>query len=241
MGMFVKILLAIVLGILLVAFLFYAKLFAIFEFDYEWSYKLTVTVETPLGERTGSTVVHVDARAVGATSRHTIYGKNYNTEATVVKLPPRSGSSKPRYLFMLIHKETGSLAQRVFGRAMRAEGQKVGFRPVDGMRAINSLPYGTTLNLPRKRYPLLVTFRNINDPASVELVKPNNLRRSFGRGYKLKSITITMTDEPANRGVVADAIPCIKAGKACNWHNLGLPYSNPLSHLNQAFIMRRSK
>ncbi len=38
--------------------------------------------------------------------------------------------------------------------------------------------------LARENYPLLVTFDNINDPASVRRVDPGDLPASFGRGYR---------------------------------------------------------
>ena len=50
--------------------------------------------------------------------------------------------------------------------------------------------------------PMLVTFADINDPASVKKVNPNDLAASFGAGYSLKSITLEITDEKVTKGVV---------------------------------------
>jgi len=44
-------------------------------------------------------------------------------------------------------------------------------------------------------YPLMVTFKNLNDPATVEEVDPANLAASFGPGYRLKAIVLEKTDD----------------------------------------------
>ena len=50
-------------------------------------------------------------------------------------------------------------------------------------------------------YPMLVTFRDIVDPTSVEKVDPGDLAASFGEVVSLKSITVEVTDEPVTRGI----------------------------------------
>ncbi|MGL1922587.1 MAG: hypothetical protein OCD03_16340 [Hyphomicrobiales bacterium] len=49
-------------------------------------------------------------------------------------------------------------------------------------------------------YPTLVTFEDINDPASVKLVDPNDLAATFGKGYSLKEMTLEITDEEVTIG-----------------------------------------
>ena len=56
--------------------------------------------------------------------------------------------------------------------------------------------------VPRDVYPMMVTFEDIADPSSVKQVNPNNLEGTFGPGYKLKSITLEITDEPVTAGKV---------------------------------------
>lgn len=48
---------------------------------------------------------------------------------------------------------------------------------------------------------MLVTFRDIDDPASVEKVDPANLAATFGEGVSLKRITVELTDGPVTRGI----------------------------------------
>jgi hypothetical protein len=59
-----------------------------------------------------------------------------------------------------------------------------------------------TRELAPKQYPLLVTFGDISDPASVKRVDPDNLELAFGPGYALQSITLSITDEPVTTGKV---------------------------------------
>ena len=56
--------------------------------------------------------------------------------------------------------------------------------------------------VPRDLYPLLVTFTDIDDPASVLKVDPDNLAASFGPGVALKRITLEITDENVTKGKV---------------------------------------
>jgi hypothetical protein len=49
--------------------------------------------------------------------------------------------------------------------------------------------------------PMLVRFRNIVDPMTVEVVDPDNLQASFGPGVILKTATIEITDDPVSTGI----------------------------------------
>ena len=44
-------------------------------------------------------------------------------------------------------------------------------------------------------YPMLVTFRDLADPASVEAVNPADFASVFGPGYALRRITVQVTEE----------------------------------------------
>jgi hypothetical protein len=48
---------------------------------------------------------------------------------------------------------------------------------------------------------MLVTFKDIADPTSVVLVDPDDLAASFGAGYRLKAITVQVTDKPVTVGI----------------------------------------
>jgi hypothetical protein len=59
---------------------------------------------------------------------------------------------------------------------------------------------------PRSAYPMLVTFKDIADPASVKRVDPGDMSTSFGKGYRIKAITVQVTDEQVTTGV-QDRLP----------------------------------
>ena len=50
-------------------------------------------------------------------------------------------------------------------------------------------------------WPMLVTFRDVRDPTSVERVDPAALDKSFGPGVRLRRITVAVTDDPVTTGI----------------------------------------
>jgi hypothetical protein len=58
-------------------------------------------------------------------------------------------------------------------------------------------------DVPRDKYPLLVTFTDIADPKTVTKVDPDNLAATFGPGVALKRITLEITDEKVTEGRTA--------------------------------------
>jgi hypothetical protein len=65
------------------------------------------------------------------------------------------------------------------------------------------LPVGTRADLPLDKLPMLVRFRDISDPKSVERVGPNDLATSFGPGVKHVRAMIEITDAPVTTGIEA--------------------------------------
>jgi hypothetical protein len=112
---------------------------------------------------------------------------SYRGEATVVDL----GDGK--YLFALIGDETKFLAFRTFKAKERNLGVNL-FAEMQGLRAVGPVP--------RKYFPRLVAFMDIENPKSVVKIDPGNLSVAFGAGYDLKSITLETTDEPVTKGLV---------------------------------------
>ena len=49
---------------------------------------------------------------------------------------------------------------------------------------------------PPSAWPMMVRFRNLADPKSVEKINPDDLSASFGAGVKLRRITVERTDDP---------------------------------------------
>jgi hypothetical protein len=54
---------------------------------------------------------------------------------------------------------------------------------------------------PPGAWPMLVRFRDIRDPKSVEPVDPEHLDRSFGPGVTLRRFTVELTDDSVTTGI----------------------------------------
>lgn len=161
--------------------------FGWYQYNYisaEWRFKITVSVETPEGLRTGSSVYEMSNSDV----RHRIFGlteggnsAEIKGEAVVVDLDKRG------ILFALIPDQM--MFYNVFpppnGGATRYEG-------IDYYKHLKNRK--VTLN--PSEYPAMVMFKDIKDPKTVEAVRADALAATFGEGVKLKDITIEMTDEP---------------------------------------------
>lgn len=177
----------IVLGIVIVAIAFLGALY-FSGIRYAVHQKITLSINTPDGPKSASSVQRayldktlpnwmVPIEASGA--QVTLSG-----EAVVLEIAPG------RYVFVLL--KSTPLAWQVFYPKVTPLVLK------DKMAAAT----GQTRELTRHQYPLLVTFGDINDPASVSHVDPQNLAASFGPGYSLDAITMAITDEPVTEGKV---------------------------------------
>ena len=58
-----------------------------------------------------------------------------------------------------------------------------------------------TVTLDALHTPMMVRFRDINDPTSVELVDPQHLDASFGSGVKFSKATLVISDDPVSTGI----------------------------------------
>ncbi|MCS3725869.1 hypothetical protein [Bradyrhizobium betae] len=60
--------------------------------------------------------------------------------------------------------------------------------------------------------PMLVRFRDLDDPKSVEQIDPRNLAATFGSGVSLRDVAIEVTQDPLTAGIQAK-LPWLKAMK----------------------------
>ncbi|MGB3313854.1 MAG: hypothetical protein WBB85_05545, partial [Albidovulum sp.] len=163
---------------------------------FTWNQKLTVTVEAPSGEVSGSSVTRMKVISKPKTlpDAGTVEAK-LTGEAVVVEVLPG------RYLFALL--DLG-WAEAAYADARTGIG-KEGFE--DFMRHIVAQKGKPAVPLPPDALPRLVTFGDISDPTSVALVDPDNLAASFGPGVRLKSVTLEITDEPVTARLVEKVLP----------------------------------
>lgn len=193
---------------------------------YSWRYKMTVTVDTPEGEVSGSAVREMGNGPMSPPSQNG-NPANVRGEAVVVDMGKRG------VLFALISHKSDEEFYYTF-RKYHFDGPAT----LEGSKTFASLPSGTkeVIN-PEKPsgYPKLVTFTDMNDPKSVTeaqvwdsefktglyFLKEDRMEKLFGKGVHLKDIAIEITDEPVTWGVVDRYLPkgfedvLIK-----NWKNL---------------------
>ncbi|MBB4200447.1 hypothetical protein GGD83_004276 [Rhodoblastus sphagnicola] len=60
--------------------------------------------------------------------------------------------------------------------------------------------------VPLRMLPMLVHFKDINDPLTVEIVPPDELSSHFGPGFRLLRATVEITTEPITTGI-SSALP----------------------------------
>lgn len=150
---------------------------------------MTVYVDTPAGQRSGSSVIEVVSTPPGpmGSSQNDVRG-----EAVAVDLPDGT-------LFALLRSPTDrSGAPYYVGRAYAG----VLPRGQDWKTDIDMLKRQTyPAPLPMDDMPLLVRFGNPADARTIEVLDPANLSPSFGPRVRLKRIVVQMTDDPVTETI----------------------------------------
>ncbi|MCB1420406.1 MAG: hypothetical protein KDJ74_15925 [Notoacmeibacter sp.] len=140
---------------------------------HSWREKRTITVETPQGTVSASSVVSVKAEIATSELAKKTAGSpvawRIKGEAVVLEVAPG------RYLFALLS-QSGHTALRLFSNWDAYDPRK-GPLPAGEVAAA---PRNQPKELPRDHFPMLVTFTDIADPASVKRVDPDDLDASFG-------------------------------------------------------------
>ena len=183
-----------------------------------YRYRLALAVETPEGERTGASVIEVQWTEAGkAFGIQSGAGYSVRGEATAVDLP--GGQT----LFVLLRSarnpDWAAWALRDVVQNIKDQGES-DRDPHPVPRQVELL--GEQVD----NYPYFVRFRDPADPKSVEQVAPDDLAASFGPGYRLKSLTVQVTDEAVTSGI-GKRLPSYKAGSGFqDWYK-SLPYGDP--------------
>jgi hypothetical protein len=169
--------------------------------------RLTLVVDTPEGERSGSSVTQETISFPGGLTKAQGWAiwPELTGEAVVVDLGNRgilfstfeSRSSLARMGGGAYNASLASFPQKKFGdgRAMTGSTEQYASY-LDNLNRIK--PEAT---LTSEALPVLVRFGDLNDPASVALVDPQDLAASFGPGVVLKSATVQITDDPITHGI----------------------------------------
>lgn len=159
-----------------------------FDRGSSWHQRLVLEVETPDSVISGGSVVEVRVWKRRVPGQPGIgMGTDITGEASFVEVAPG------RYLFALI----GSASPRELAfRLFFPEPAPDTFERAELLGNMQ----GETRVVPAELYPLLVTFTDIADPASVRQVDPNNLANTFGEGVQLNRVILEITDEKVTAG-----------------------------------------
>lgn len=148
-------------------------------------YRLTIEAEVDGQKSSGSSVIEVtySKQPKIGSGRDMVSG--YRGQAVVVELGERGT------LFALLKAgdDSRSIPQTIVFRAFGFPGGIWPYGSVEGVFAAIRQLSGER-ELPFENLPLLVRFRDINDPMTVERVNPNNLAARFGPGAKLTRATL---------------------------------------------------
>ena len=191
------------------------RLYAAYAFAFPTAtvrYRLALTVEADGAEHTGSGVIQVTygkkVRLLGVSGEIYVEVKG---EAVAVDIPGRGT------LFAVLQQgqHHRSSPEWIVPKAFGFPGGGVGSPPepsFDRLRALKG-----RVELAPGDLPLLVRFRDINDPTTVERVDPNDLAASFGPGVYLKRATIEITRDPVTTGIDAKVPWLSQTSGAAGW------------------------
>jgi hypothetical protein len=191
-----------------------------------WRYKMTVTVETPEGIKTGSAVREVRAADGIKLTPESNVMRRVRGEAVVIDL------SKRGVLFSLMSGDSGT---NIFFDAFPAPGCGNGCIDKSTIVYYNShFKVGQKVTLKANQYPMFVHFKDINDQTTVEQwceTETCALYEKIFVGHKaidfklldlrIKEVTIEMTDEPVTK-IIDKMMPPMDMEKFNKWYATGI-------------------
>jgi hypothetical protein len=148
-------------------------------------YRLTLEAQVDGEPKTGSGVIEVTYSKQSKFAGQLDLITDYRGEAVVLDLGSRGT------LFALLKADTDSRSEpeTIVFRAFNFDGGAFPGSSVEqGLQQLQHL--SGKRELPLTSLPLLVRFRDLNDPKTVERVDPFDLGKSFGAGVKLERATL---------------------------------------------------
>lgn len=161
---------------------------------YSWNERTTVTVSTPNGLATGTSVIEFRAAWCedGCGFPPMNYQWDYTGEAVVVEVLP------DRYLFVLpgTHLAHAHLyAPEVLGEYDNT-----------GERFRNARALTEPFVLPQDAYPHMLTFLEWGDVDSIREVHPTSMAEAFGEGIEISAISLEVTRDRVTAPIVEDLL-----------------------------------
>ncbi len=170
-----------------------------------WRYRMTVTVSTPEGDKTGSSVREVTAIHGWQPFPDSGATVSLKGEAVVVDLGKRGQLFALLTGYRLAEENATDLPGYVLDH-------KYPQFSVEGIKEMGELSGYKELD--QEWYPHFVHFKDITNPKTVEnvmtmgachihelCVKTDNFEKIFGKGVHIKSVTIEMTKDDVTKGI----------------------------------------
>jgi hypothetical protein len=193
-----------VVPVLLIAVIYVADQIRIGRPDHK--YRLIMQVETPNGEKAASGILSVRPnRSYGGTGSGSSFPQT-SGDALLVEL----GEGRS-LVALLAYGEDGSNfddASFLPTRLLGAKDRRVGFRDVRTFAGAPALP------VPEQQRPVFVAFADTANPRSARRIDPNELEQVFGKGYRLRGLSLDIVangfwpidfggalGEPVTRGI----------------------------------------
>lgn len=161
---------------------------------YSWHYKISVMVDTPEGEKSGSVVREV---RVEFQSRPELKDFPYHIEWKVSGEAIPIDLGKRGIVFSLIDWDSYNELYDAFPYSGQLDG-KSKFPRSDYYN--QALKTGMTAEL-KTNIPRMVMFKDINDPKSVVPVEKNKMEDVLGQGVHFKSVLIEITNDPVTEKI----------------------------------------
>jgi hypothetical protein len=166
--------------------------------DATYRYKLTISIETPEGTKTGSNVVELDYYRTASGAPHRTYG-----QALVLDLGPRG------VLAALLSQKAFLTQSRTSAWVEADPGEIILSKCVgDGARALDRIDMVRQIEGSKDAYSLdpselpdLIVFRNAKEPSSAAVTNSLDFAATLGAGVRIQSATIQITHDPITRGV----------------------------------------
>lgn len=169
---------------------------------HDWRQKVIVEVQTPNGIVTGTSVQDIEfSRANFSVPGGDRKAFEVTGEGVIVDL-----ASAGKLFVLLSGKNFHGSAERLAPIAFASDVEQ-GYTSKPAIDQVVATPLYSQAPLPEYAYPLLVTFDDLDDPATVREVDPADLAATFGPGYALRSISVQMTDEPNGAGEMQRVLP----------------------------------
>jgi hypothetical protein len=159
-------------------------------------YRLALQVEADGKQHTGSGVIQAtygkNITLLGSSAEIYI---NIKGEAVAVDIPGRG----TLFAVLKAGESPRSSPQWIVPKAFGFRGGALGSPPEPSFNRLRALT--GRVEIAPSDLPLLVRFRDINDPKTVERVDSGNLAASFGRGVFLERAFLEITRDAVTRGI----------------------------------------